>query len=104
MEVSVDIWRDSPLRYLGYANEIGESFRYISPMFYKPSYALAIGYVLGDVQDKTMKQYRLENNKITPMLMCKLVDAFVWQMLASVCIPGLVINRVVEGCTWTLGK
>jgi len=50
--VRVDIWRDTPLRYLGYANEIGESFHGIVPKFYYPSYALAIGYVLGDVQDK----------------------------------------------------
>ena len=24
----VDIYRDTPVRFLGYANEVGESFRY----------------------------------------------------------------------------
>ena len=27
--VNVDIWRNSALRYLGYANEVGEAFRFI---------------------------------------------------------------------------
>lgn len=44
-----DFWRDTPVRFLGYANEIGESFHYIFPRLYKPSYALAIGYCCGDV-------------------------------------------------------
>lgn len=28
-----DIWRDTPIRFLGYANELGESFRPILPKF-----------------------------------------------------------------------
>ncbi|CAM9642447.1 unnamed protein product [Choristocarpus tenellus] len=32
-----DIWRDSLLRYLGYANEVGESFRFIAPRVVGPS-------------------------------------------------------------------
>ena len=31
-----DIWRDSPLRYLGYANEVGEAFKPIFPEFLNP--------------------------------------------------------------------
>lgn len=33
----LDIWRDSPLRYAGYANEVGESFRNIAPRLVGPS-------------------------------------------------------------------
>lgn len=32
-----DIWRDSALRYAGYANEIGEAFRFITPRLVLPS-------------------------------------------------------------------
>ena len=40
--VVVDIWRDSPLRYMGYANEVGEAlFRHMYPKFVRPSYAVA---------------------------------------------------------------
>ena len=45
----IDIWRDSPVRLLGYANEVGESFRYIFPRMVTPSYVLAFAYTFGDV-------------------------------------------------------
>ncbi|CAN0535911.1 unnamed protein product, partial [Scytosiphon promiscuus] len=32
-----DIWRNSALRYAGYANEVGESFRFIAPRLVGPS-------------------------------------------------------------------
>ena len=50
-----DLFRDTWLRYLGYANEVGESFRYQAPWAVKPSYAIAFGYVLADTVDKTVK-------------------------------------------------
>lgn len=53
--VPVDIWRDSPVRFLGYANELGESFRPIVPRLVAPSYALAFAYVLGDTAHKTTR-------------------------------------------------
>ena len=53
----VDIWRDTPVRYLGYANEIGESFRHVFPKFVKPSYAIAFAYVFGDTCDKGYVAY-----------------------------------------------
>ena len=58
MATHTDIWRDTPIRYLGYANEVGESFKYVIPKFYYPSYAIALAYVVGDVQDKALKLYR----------------------------------------------
>ena len=55
---NVDIWRDTPVRLLGYANEVGESFRYVFPRGVIPSYVVAFSYVLADTQDKSMKQYK----------------------------------------------
>lgn len=51
-QVRIDIWRDTPVRLLGYANEVGESFRHIFPRMVGPSYALAFAYTFGDVADK----------------------------------------------------
>lgn len=42
-----DIWRNSILRYAGYANEAGEAFAPIFPKFLKPSYGISLLYVLG---------------------------------------------------------
>lgn len=53
----IDIWRETPIRYLGYANEVGESFRHVFPKFVKSSYGLAFLYVLGDSYDKGHKAY-----------------------------------------------
>jgi fission process protein 1 len=50
---NVDIYRDTPVRLLGYANEIGEAFRAItSTKFVWATYGLASMYVLADTQDK----------------------------------------------------
>ena len=51
----VDLFRDTPLRYMGYANEVGESFRYMAPWFVRPSYGIAFAYVFADTYDKSMK-------------------------------------------------
>ena len=61
----VDIWRQTLLRYAGYANEVGEAFAPIFPRFLVPSYAISIAYVLGDTADKTKAAYdaqRLSGN------------------------------------------
>jgi fission process protein 1 len=47
-ESKYNIFRDSLLRYCGYANEVGESFRYQYPKFVVPSYGIAFGYCLAD--------------------------------------------------------
>ena len=51
----VDIWRDTPVRLMGYANEVGESFRYMFPRLVRPSYCVSFGYVFADTADKTLK-------------------------------------------------
>ena len=43
-----NVFRDSLLRYCGYANEVGESFRYQFPRLVRPSYGISIGYCLAD--------------------------------------------------------
>ena len=53
----VDIWRDTPVRLLGYANEVGESFRNIFPRMVMPSYVIAFGYTFADCADKGYLQY-----------------------------------------------
>ena len=73
-----DIWRDTPMRYLGYANEVGESFRPIFPRFVVPSYALAISYTFCDCADKGNKAYRANNNRMSRTVIASSIDALVW--------------------------
>lgn len=55
-----DIYRDSKLRYCGYANEVGESFRPVVPkVFVHLSYAVAVMYVLAECGDKSRKMYNV---------------------------------------------
>lgn len=57
-----DIYRDSKLRYCGYANEVGESFRPVVPkVFVHSSYAVAVIYVLAECADKSRKIYNVRN-------------------------------------------
>ncbi len=58
-EKKFDIWRDSPLRYAGYCNEVGEAFAPLFPRFLIPSYVASVSYVLGDTLDKTFTSYSL---------------------------------------------
>ena len=96
MAQDVDIWRDTPVRLLGYANETGEAFRHIFPRMVGPSYALAIGYSLCDVADKGYLQYKIDQNKFSRMVFLHSFDCFIWQMAASVFIPGFIINQTVS--------
>merc|ERR1712203_1106132 len=53
----VDIYRDTPLRYLGYANEVGEAFRALMHVrWVRATYGVASAYVLADTYDKGVKQ------------------------------------------------
>ena len=94
---SVDLLRETPLRLLGYSNEVGEAFRHVAPRFVGPSYAVAMVYCLADTVDKG-KQAN-DRWAASPTQHKRVgfaaVDTMLWQTLASVAIPGLVINRVV---------
>ena len=90
---AADIWRDSLLRYAGYANEVGESFRYQFPRFVLPSYGIAMLYVLGDAGDKARRA--MDEGQRSAAVAYTAADVLLWQTLASVAIPGLFINQVV---------
>jgi len=117
-----NIFRKVPLRYLGYANEVGESFRYQFPRFVLPSYALAFGYCSADAFTSGYNQYcegenrdneRKEGDKNTSFfhlsereesaLACT-CDTMLWQCLASVMIPGTTINVIVRLSTVIVTK
>ena len=108
----VDVWRDTPVRYLGYANEVGGALAAFLPRGGVPgSYAVALSYVLADSVDKALRARRecdaadaLECSRPWALGKPRLawacvahdfVDAISWQVLASVFIPGSVIHLVV---------
>jgi len=90
----VDIYRDTPLRLVGYANEVGEAFRsLIHVRWVRLSYGVASGYVLADTLDKAKKMAAhpgSDNKKVAVAAF----DTLLWQALASVIVPGFTINRV----------
>ncbi|GLV36737.1 uncharacterized protein CBL_02428 [Carabus blaptoides fortunei] len=107
LDKNVDIYRDTPVRYLGYANEIGEAFRaFIGHRMVLGTYGIATAYVFADAFDKTNKCYN--NNATSNKRLVKTVytatDTIVWQMLASVMIPGFTINRVCAFTSYLLNK
>lgn len=90
----VDYFRDTPLRYLGYANEVGESFGPLYPKFVRPSYGIAFAYVGADTLYKAyLAKNRGESNKEALRIG---VDVLLWQTFASVLIPGKIINMVTQ--------
>lgn len=98
--VEADIWRDTGLRFLGYANEIGEGFRPIVPRLVLPSYGVAVAYVLADTVTKyqaaaTARAEAAAEASGTPSPSAVAADTLTWQMFASVLLPGLAINRTV---------
>ena len=105
---SVDIWRDSPIRYMGYANEVGEAFRHIYPKYVRPSYAVAFLYVGCDTIDKTLAAFKKSGgrNDINSLSIAAKVglDAFIWQTFASVLIPGKIIHLVASTLNYSLNR
>ena len=95
----VDIYRDTPLRLLGYANEVGEAFRaLIHVRWVKASYGVASAYVLADTVDKAKKMSK-EPNADGSKIAIAAFDTLVWQAFASVIVPGFLINRI---CAFSL--
>ncbi|KAF0852561.1 mitochondrial mitochondrial fission process protein [Andalucia godoyi] len=55
----VDLFRETPLRHAGYADEVGEAFRSIVPKsVVYASYGISVLYTIGDVIDKANKESR----------------------------------------------
>ncbi|KAE9547949.1 hypothetical protein FO519_008838 [Halicephalobus sp. NKZ332] len=104
----IDIYRDSPIRFLGYANEVGEAFRAIVPVsLVRLSYVIASGYVCADTFDKSHKASK--HQFVTPGERRKQVvitagDTLLWQSLASVIIPGFTINRLCAFSSFILKR
>ena len=93
----VDIYRDTPIRYLGYANEVGEAFRnLVHKNVVRFSYLVSASYVLADATSKA----RLEKDDASGRPVRTFTDVLIWQGLASVIIPGFTINRIC----WGVGK
>lgn len=92
----VDLYRDTPVRYLGYANEVGEAFRSIVPksvVWF--SYFVSSGYVLADTLDKGLKTYNGDTTaERTKNVVLSTSDTLLWQSFASVIVPGFTINRI----------
>jgi len=104
----VDIYRDTPLRYLGYANEVGEAFRALVHVnWVKLSYGVASAYVLADTNDKAQKMSQslpVDDASKTKKVAFAAVDTLLWQALASVIIPGFTINRICAASLYTMGR
>jgi len=104
----VDIYRDTPLRYMGYANEVGEAFRALVHVnWVRFSYGLASAYVLADTNDKSRKTAASipeEEEGRTAKIGVAAFDTLLWQALASVIIPGFTINRICAGSLYTMAK
>jgi len=104
----VDIFRDTLLRYAGYANEVGEAFRALTPKsFVISTYVAASAYVLADATDKAIKANKKpfdDETKRVAAVGVGFVDSLVWQAFASVIVPGFTINRVCAGSLLAMEK
>ncbi|XP_026546261.1 mitochondrial fission process protein 1, partial [Notechis scutatus] len=91
-----------------YANEVGESFRALVPVFVVwASYGVATAYVTADAVDKGKKAMAAVNPQEEGGAMqaaVAMVDTFIWQGLASVAIPGFTINRICAGSLYLMGS
>lgn len=93
----IDVFRDTPVRLLGYTNEIGEAFRrLVSARVVWSTYGVALAYVGADVVHKV----QLEEDR--SLAWRAGIDAASFQLLASILIPGMVINRVCAGAAGAL--
>ena len=93
-EVQVDVFKDTPLRYLGYANELGESLGPVYPRLVAPSYAVAFAYVGGDTLDKA---YRSHQRGRPVVESCQIAtDTFIWQLFASGSILAIKILIIIS--------
>nr|XP_033813212.1 mitochondrial fission process protein 1 [Geotrypetes seraphini] len=102
-----DLYRDTWVRYLGYANEVGEAFRALIPVsLVWASYGVATLYVTADAIDKGKKAavVHARDSERTTRVTVAVVDTFVWQALASVAIPGFTINRICAASLYLMGK
>ncbi|XP_043925894.1 mitochondrial fission process protein 1-like [Protopterus annectens] len=102
-----DFYRDTWVRFLGYANEVGESFRALVPVsLVWASYGIVTAYVTADAIDKGKKASTSHGDEPgkTGRVTVAVVDTFIWQSLASVAIPGFTINRICAASLYLLAR
>jgi fission process protein 1 len=98
-----DIFRDSPLRHAGYADEVGEAFRPIIPRYLVwSSYAISLAYTCGDVFDKALKKNAMESSM--PAVVQQAADTLLWQVFSSFLIPPLLVNRTSATARWVVHR
>ncbi|EFN78658.1 mitochondrial fission process protein 1 [Harpegnathos saltator] len=92
----VDLYRDTYVRYLGYANEVGEAFRSLVPKsIVWFSYAVSSGYVLADTVHKGTHVYKVDtSSQRNKNVLLSTSDTLIWQAFASIIVPGFTINRI----------
>ena len=102
----IDLYRETFLRYAGYSNELGEAFGPLLPRAVPFSYVVAIIYVVADTIDKSRKAYggaKYEEDALTACALIEGLDALIWQLAASVALPGYTIHQVVAIAVTLLG-
>ena len=98
-EREYDIFKDSPVRYIGFSNEIGEALRKVIPLKYVAfSYVIEIIYFFSDALHKGHKAYNDPNapDNLHLHVLKKSSHTICWQFFATVVIPPLIINRGVQ--------
>ncbi|XP_064612682.1 mitochondrial fission process protein 1-like [Liolophura sinensis] len=104
----IDIFRHTPVRYLGYANEIGEAFRaQVHVRVVHASYLVASGYVVADALHKgqqALEKSSSTDKERTSKVFTAVMDTLIWQGLASVVIPGFTINRICAATGFLLSR
>jgi fission process protein 1 len=106
-QLARDPFREVPLRYLGYANEVGEAFRHmVGVRWVYLTYLVSSSYVAAHALQQGVRASRptsphggiiktSHESHVTKMSPSgAVVDTLVWQGLASVVVPGFTINRV----------
>ena len=87
-----DIYRDSMIRSFGYGGHIGGALRPFVPYsVVNVSRAVATAYIVTDIIDKASKEAKKDDKK---RVYIAAGDAMLWQMLASVLIPGIILSGV----------
>lgn len=109
--MSQDLFRDTPVRYLGYANEIRKIFSFIPTRGVWFTYGVACAYIGCDVADKSINVVfnqiptdNLEERRRNRIRILSAYDALVWQSLASVVLPGITMNRLRWSTNLLFGK
>lgn len=84
------------VRYLAYASDVGEAFRPLAhPYFVTASYALSIGYVVGDVGNEAYWEYHVE--KARGRKLAETVgERATFQLIASLIFPAVTIHQSVH--------